>query len=61
MTLSMRTRKYKPRRLAELDVTTETQGWLESPPAEATAHFQVTAYNAAGESAKSTEASVTLN
>ncbi len=43
-----------------LDLTSETQVLLENLPAKATVHFKVTAYNAAGESAPSAEAVVTL-
>lgn len=44
-----------------LYLTSETQVLLENLPAKAVVHFEVTAHNAAGESAKSTEASVTLS
>jgi hypothetical protein len=44
-----------------LTLTCETEVLLENLPAKGTVHFQVPAFNAAGESAKSTEASVTLS
>lgn len=44
-----------------LTLTSETEVLLENLPAKGTVHFQVTAFNAVGESAKSTEASVTLS
>lgn len=43
-----------------LDLTSETAALLENLPAKATIHFQVTAYNAAGGSARSEVVSVTL-
>jgi hypothetical protein len=43
------------------DLTSETQVLLENLPAKALLHFQVTAHNAAGESAKSTVVSMTLS
>ncbi len=65
---SPRAEKYRPFKKVEgvdsdfapLDLTTETQVLLENLPAKATVHFQVTAYNAAGESARSAAVSVTL-
>ncbi len=44
-----------------LDLTSETQALLENLPAKAVVHFQVTAHNAASESAKSAVASVILS
>ncbi len=44
-----------------LNLTSETEVLLENLPAKGTIHFQVIAFNAAGESAKSTEARVTLS
>jgi len=43
-----------------LDLTSETQVMLENLPAKATVYFQVTAHNAAGESARSAVVKVTL-
>jgi hypothetical protein len=43
-----------------LDLTSETQALLENLPAKAVVHFEVTAHNDAGESARSAVASVTL-
>jgi hypothetical protein len=44
-----------------LPLTSETQVLLENVPAKSVVHFQVTAHNAAGESARSAAASVTLS
>jgi len=65
---SPRGEKYRPFKKVEgvdkdfvaLDLTSETQVLLENLPVKATVHFQVTAYNAAGESAVSTVVSVNL-
>jgi hypothetical protein len=64
-----RAEKYRPYKkvdgvdtdFVELDLTSELQVLLENLPAKSTVHIQVTAYNAAGESARSAVASVTLN
>jgi hypothetical protein len=45
----------------QLDLTSETQLLLENLPAHATIHFQLSAHNAAGDSAKSTAVSITLS
>jgi hypothetical protein len=66
---SPRATNYRPFKKVEgvdaafvaLDLTSETQVLLENVPAKAVVHFQVTAHNAAGESAKSAVASVTLS
>jgi hypothetical protein len=66
---SPRGEKYRPFKKVDgvdaafvaLELTTETQILLENLPAKATVHFKVTAYNAAGESAPSAEAAVTLS
>ena len=66
---SPRADKYRPYKKVDgvdkdfvaLDLTSETQVLLENLPAKATVHFQVTAYNAAGESAASAEAVLTLD
>ncbi len=60
--------KYRPFKKVEgvdadfvaLDLTSETQVPIENLPAKATVHFQVTAYNAAGESARSAVVKVAL-
>lgn len=65
---SPRATKYRPLKKVDgvdadfiaLDLTSETQVLLENLPAKATVHIQVTAYNAAGESAASAEARLTL-
>jgi hypothetical protein len=66
---SPRATKYRPFKKVEgvdsdfvaLDLTSETQVLLENLPPKAVVHLQVTAYNAAGESAKSAEISITLS
>lgn len=66
---SPRAEKYRPFKKLEgvdtdfvaLDMTSETRVILENLPAKAVVHFQVTAQNAAGESARSAEAAVTLS
>ncbi len=65
---SPRATKYRPYKKVEgvdadfvaLDLTSETQVLLENLPAKATVSIQVTAYNAAGESAKSANVLRTL-
>ena len=66
---SPRATKYRPYKKVDgvdkdfvaLDLTSETQVLIENLPAKATIHIQVTAYNAAGESAASAEVVVVLN
>lgn len=65
---SPRGEKYRPFKKVEgvdadfvaLDLTSETQVLLENVPPHATVHFCVTAYNSAGESARSAEVTLTL-
>jgi len=55
----MRTPSCSRVNLVTLDLTREEEVLFENLPAKATVNFQVTAYNAAGESAKSAEVSMT--
>jgi hypothetical protein len=65
---SPRATNYRPFKKVEgvdadyvaLELTSETQVLLENVPAKAVVHLQVTAHNAAGESAKSAVATITL-